>query len=300
MRSVKSMIDLVTNLEDTKSGFLWQAQEKSRRSKDYYALADYFLAQVRAGKITSIRDVHADVKIERFMVAACMISEKSMKYVSIQEQISELIDFQQLNASPIYVDDLLRRYFLTFGDSLGGTMRNVVGGVGQTKLDEAIFSRLTHLGMNPVRLMNGPKTKAVAIVWLDRVVIFDKKPKFINNSVDIIVIRKSPTEIISNPGHLTELIERVDDYVCAGELKSGIDPAGADEHWKTAKTALSRISTIFTSLGKQQPKLVFLGAAIESSMAREIFSLLDSGWLAGAANLNHPDQFDEIVDIIIS
>ncbi|HAJ78349.1 MAG TPA: hypothetical protein DCO75_01135, partial [Fibrobacteres bacterium] len=29
------------------------------------------------------------------------------------------------------------------------------------------------------------------------------------------------------------------------ELKGGIDPAGADEHWKTAKTAIDRIVSAF-------------------------------------------------------
>ena len=34
-------------------------------------------------------------------------------------------------------------------------------------------------------------------------------------------------------------------YMALGELKGGIDPAGADEHWKTARTALSRIHEAF-------------------------------------------------------
>lgn len=299
MRSVTSANDLVTRVEDTKAGFLWQAQEKTRRSSEYDGLANHFLAKVQAGQVNSVHDVHADARLERFMIAACMLSEKSLKYVSAPEQIAALVDFSQMG-SPTYVNELIRRYFLTFGDSLGGTMRNAVGGVGQTKLDEAIFDKLTMLGKKPVRLLNSSKTKAAAIVWADRVVIFDKKPKFIDNSVDIIVIRKSPAEAITKLADLKNILERADDYTYAGELKSGIDPAGADEHWKTAKSALDRINTVFTSMGKPTPNLIFIGAAIENAMSIEIFNLLQSGWLAGAANLNKADQFDEVVSLIIS
>lgn len=299
MRSVTSATDLVTHIEDTKAGFLWQAQEKARRSNEYYDLANHFLAKVQADQVRSVQDVHADPKLERFMIAACMLSEKSLKYVSPTEQIAALVDFNQMSNS-LYVNELVRRYFLTFGDSLGGTMRNVVGGVGQTKLDDAIFNKLLMLGKNPVRLLNSSKTKAAAIVWADRVVIFDKKPKFIDKSVDIIVIRKSPLEIVATQADLKNLLERVDDYTCTGELKSGIDPAGADEHWKTAKSALDRINTVFSGMGKATPNLLFIGAAIESAMSIEIFNLLQSGWLAGAANLNNTNQLDEIVNIIIS
>ncbi|WP_217534940.1 AvaI/BsoBI family type II restriction endonuclease [Vibrio metschnikovii] len=299
MHSVTSPRDLVTRLEDTKAGFLWQAKEKTRRSIEYYNLADHFLHKAQAGLVKTVEDVHEDPKLERFMVAACMLSEKSLKYISAPDQIAELVDFTQMG-NAAYIDSLVRRYFLTFGDSLGGTMRNAVGGAGQTKLDDALFNKLTAIGKNPTRLLNSTKTKSAAIVWSDRVVIFDKKPKFINKSVDIIVIRKSHTEQVSSLQDLQGLLERTDDYVCAGELKSGVDPAGADEHWKTAKSALDRIRTVFTNLEKPTPKLVFIGSAIENAMAIEIFELLKSGWLAGAANLNNTDQFNEVVDLIIS
>ncbi|GAB1108566.1 MAG: hypothetical protein Sw2PiMacB_29000 [Shewanella algae] len=299
MQSVKSLNDLVTKQEHTQAGFLWQAQQKIARSGEYCALADYFLNKARSGQVRSIHDVHADPYLERFMIAACMLSEKSLNYLSASDQIAQLVDFSQIN-NQSYVDELVRRYFLTFGDSLGGAMRNAVGSVGQTKLDEAIFKRLASLGKNPMRIMNTTRTKASAIVWADRVVIFDMIPKFIRKSVDIIVVRKKNTEVVENLTHVKCMLERIDDYMCAGELKSGIDPAGADEHWKTAKSALDRISTSFAGFGKPTPKLVFIGAAIESAMAAEIFELLQSGWLAGAANLNNEAQFNEVVDLIIA
>jgi type II restriction enzyme len=86
-------------------------------------------------------------------------------------------------------------------------------------------------------------------------------------------------------------------YIALGELKGGIDPAGADEHWKTANTALERIRTSFVDL-ELNPPTFFIGAAIEKSMAQEIFSQLKSKTLTNAANLTVDSQLVAICDWI--
>lgn len=78
-------------------------------------------------------------------------------------------------------------------------------------------------------------------------------------------------------------------YIALGELKGGIDPAGADEHWKTAQTALSRIREAFEKAG-HKPYIFFIGSAIESKMASEIWDQLQNDILANAANLNDDNQ----------
>jgi hypothetical protein len=82
----------------------------------------------------------------------------------------------------------------------------------------------------------------------------------------------------------------VEPYTIAlGELKGGIDPAGADEHWKTAQAALNRIRQAFADVG-YSPLTFFVGAAIERRMAGEIWDQLESGTLSNAANLNEENQ----------
>lgn len=78
-------------------------------------------------------------------------------------------------------------------------------------------------------------------------------------------------------------------YLALGELKGGIDPAGADEHWKTARTALIRVHTAFSALNVF-PKLFFVGAAIEKKMTAEIWKLLEEGDFDNAANLTDENQ----------
>jgi hypothetical protein len=78
-------------------------------------------------------------------------------------------------------------------------------------------------------------------------------------------------------------------YVALGELKGGIDPAGADEHWKTARTALNRISEAFAQ-HRRKPHTFFVGAAIEAKMANEIWAMLKTSQLENAANLTDDEQ----------
>ena len=83
-----------------------------------------------------------------------------------------------------------------------------------------------------------------------------------------------------------------------GELKGGIDPAGADEHWKTANTALERIRTKYAAKGLQI-QTSFVGAAIERAMAGEIFTQLTNGIMTNCANLTDTNQLVEYCNWVL-
>jgi hypothetical protein len=125
------------------------------------------------------------------------------------------------------------------------------------------------------------------ISWGDRLLLFDAKTKLIGNNVDVVLLDVSlaPT--------FKELLTIPQAYLACGELKGGIDPAGADEHWKTARSALRRIQTTFAGYG-HHPALFFVGAAIETRMAQEIYDDLQSGLLKHAANLTVPEQVEDL------
>jgi len=84
-----------------------------------------------------------------------------------------------------------------------------------------------------------------------------------------------------------------------GELKGGIDPAGADEHWKTANSALVRIRSSFNKL-ECSPQTFFIGASIEKAMANELFYELQEGKLNNVANLTDDQQLTELCNWIIN
>ena len=112
--------------------------------------------------------------------------------------------------------------------------------------------------------------------------IYNRKVPFVNKNVDLCLLNCSPKE-------LSTAFNDPSLYVALGELKGGIDPAGADEHWKTARTSLTRIQKAFSDKAFS-PHTFFVGAAIENSMAEEIWHQLEDGTLSNAANLTDADQ----------
>ncbi len=68
-----------------------------------------------------------------------------------------------------------------------------------------------------------------------------------------------------------------------------IDRGAADN--LTARTALDRIHKAFQ---KHNPATFFIGAAIETKMAEEIWNLLETGTITNAANLTEDDQIASI------
>ena len=95
-----------------------------------------------------------------------------------------------------------------------------------------------------------------------RILFFNMTVPIIRNNIDIVVLKNS------HENTLKEIIKIPDNYIALGELKAGINPAGADEHWKTAKTAIDRIIAAFSKNG-HKPYVFYVGAAIENKMASE-------------------------------
>lgn len=130
----------------------------------------------------------------------------------------------------------------------------------------------------------------------ERLLILNINVPVVGKNVDLSILQ----------GNIKNLKERKDSilynnksYIALGELKGGIDPAGADEHWKTANSALDRIRKSFGKK-KLKPKTFFIGAATENSMAAEIFKQLKKGSLNNAANLTNDEQLTSICDGIVN
>ncbi len=106
--------------------------------------------------------------------------------------------------------------------------------------------------------------------------------------VDLCLFNSSPANFVNEKAaRITYTFTEL--YIAIGELKGGIDPAGADEHWKTAQSALNRIQKSFAEKSRL-PLLFFVGSAIEREMANEIWRQLQAGTLANAANLSNEAQ----------
>ncbi len=126
-----------------------------------------------------------------------------------------------------------------------------------------------------------------------RTILYNLTVPIVKSNIDVCLFDVAPTDWTPTSAQEPE------SYAAFGEIKGGIDPSGADEHWKTASTALSRIRAAFADRGFT-PHTFFVGAAIERRMATEIWNQLESESLANAANLNREDQVASLTQWLIN
>ncbi len=306
LQHLKSHTDLVTSYEATRAGFVALALEKNRR-------ATPFIAQARALKsaasqVKAPTALLAVTDIRPALLTAAGLSDKALTHLQEEDKTQALLELVQnflVPAGSDWVEELVYRFLLTRGDTLGGSMRNVGGALAQRKLTRALISSLTIAGRGYQWLsLNSnawvPMSADDADIELHlrglswrkgkqpRTLIYNLTVPSVKSNVDLclfdcepqLLADKTSAKVFHNSPRL---------YVALGELKGGIDPAGADEHWKTARTALNRIQHAFERDG-QQPHTFFIGAAIEKRMAEEIWQQLQAGSLGNAANLTSEDQ----------
>ena len=75
------------------------------------------------------------------------------------------------------------------------------------------------------------------------------------------------------------------DMLWGGELKGGADPAGSDEHWKTATRAFDRILLACERTGRPKPPLSFIATILVERVATEAAEWVTQGKLKSVYNL---------------
>jgi hypothetical protein len=86
------------------------------------------------------------------------------------------------------------------------------------------------------------------------------------------------------------------DIFWAGELKGGADPAGSDEHWKTATEALERILRAAEATKRQKPMSSFIATILVDRVARDAQSWIEQGKLTSVYNLTQMYEKKEEMD----
>lgn len=298
---LRSSKDLETSYEAIRAGFVALALEKNRRATPHVAEARALKSAASKAKVpTELLKVPG---IRTGLVTAAGVSDKAAGHLhesDKDEAIAGLIGKFLEPAGANFIEELVFRFLLTRGDTLGGSMRNVGGFMAQCKLTRSIIAHLKLSGVRYRWLSSNSKAWADepeedtdielnlrGLAWgetkMARTLIYNLTVPLFGNNVDLCLFNCA-SENICKKVHGDPRA-----YVALGELKGGIDPAGADEHWKTARTALSRIREAFA---KQElaPHTFFIGAAIEVKMAGEIWRMLTCGSLENAANLTDDEQ----------
>lgn len=300
-RHLNSGKDLETTYEATRAGFVALALEKNHRATPFVAEARALQEAASHARYPS--DLLKVKGIESGLLTAAGLSDKAVSHLQPEDKtfaISELIRNFLEPAGAKFVEELVFRFLLTRGDTLGGSMRNVGGMLAQRKLTRAILSTLNISGTSyfwqdaksrewfDVSEDLDVELSLRGLYWQNgrkhRTLIFNLTVPLVKNNIDMCLFNAAPDAL----GEANS-----ESYIALGELKGGIDPAGADEHWKTAKTALERIRKSFARV-KLNPHTFFIGAAIEKKMATEIWDELQQSVLSNAANLNDENQVASI------
>lgn len=315
-RHIISPNDLITPHEEIRAGFLKLALEKNRLATPYVEQAKA-LKNI-ASKVTSPQELHDLTDIRPSLLTAAGVSDKAVRHLNDEigdAIITKLIETFLEPAGKDFVDELVYRFLLTRGDSLGGRMRNLGGQIAQQQFVRALVANLgvknvqfQWLDLKSNHWIEGAKDdagielQAKGIRWRvkeePRTLLLNMKVSWVGKNVDLILLNTSyePPNAKERftATHRDPLL-----YIALGELKGGIDPAGADEHWKTANSALTRLR-ISSQLAGHQPHLFLILAAIAKAMAEEIFNQLKVGDLSFAANLTSEKQIYDLCDWLVS
>jgi hypothetical protein len=306
---LKTSEDLITSYEAVRAGFVALALEKNRRATPFVeqarALKIIASAAKKPSELLEIED------IQSALLTAAGISDKAIGHLQKKDKMDAIQGLIQNFLEPAgenFVEELIYRFLLTRGDTLGGSMRNAGGAIAQRKFIRALISNLRISGIS-YQWLNALNSQWLEMAENDadieltlrglswqkdnkcRTLIFNLTVPAVKNNIDLCLLDCSASQI--NKKQAKEIYQNPNFYLAFGELKGGIDPAGADEHWKTARTALLRIQSAFDTINLK-PELFFVGAAIERKMATEIWNMLENNFLSNAANLTYERQLNSI------
>ena len=313
--------EITTTPAETAEGFRQQSMRQFTLASPF--VSEIIEAQRKLAYIGSdLEDLlHAaerDQEIIEILIGALGLTEKARNAIGSEETKKflrrHILARKQDFLEPDIIDNILYRYALNCGDQLGGVKRNDTGRQAEIKFGEYLLKRMqtkyksfgvSYMQRKINNFMNLLGTDIgvllesglSALQWPGRILAFNMKCPFAGprgNNVDMILLRTP--RIICSRTDIRALLSKRENYILCGELKGGIDPAGADEHWKTARSALDRIAESFSTpaLG-----LVFIGAAIEDTMAQEIIQRMKDGKLTGVANLCKSQQIERLVNWLV-
>ncbi|HHY56053.1 MAG TPA: restriction endonuclease [Chloroflexi bacterium] len=321
--------DLVTTPAAKRAGFVTAVLEKSKLADSF--IRDARTLRAKASAARTPEDLLNLEDIQAALLTAAGVSDKAANYLDANDRREILREYVKNVLAPAgdkFVEELVYRFLLTRGDTLGGKVRNLVGVWAQRQFTNYIVSEFRVAGRElrwldarrtrwqPIDVLTDPD-QVRAFAWttgyLPRVLAYNVGVPLIKTdeemagesasaedarsrggkNVDLCLLHTTADAYIARPTR-PRAVKESQHFVALGELKGGIDPAGADEHWKTASAHLARIRRSFAALGVA-PALFFIGNAIETSMAGEIWGMLERGELTNAANMTDDRQAVSLV-----
>jgi type II restriction enzyme len=311
---IKNAADLVTTREKARAGFISLALEKNYLTLPYIEEAKAL--KIIASRVRKPKDLLQVEVLRAGLLTASGLSDKSLNHLTEEDKlvaIKGLIEKFLEPAGENFADELVYRYRLAKEYALSRKARSLAGVLGERKFLRSMLSVLNLSGLSyrwndsdTNSWLGKPEDdteiekRIKGLYWSKdnkhRLMIMNIIIPAVRKNVDLSILRGTIDDLKRGK---QSIIHHSEKYIALGELKGGIDPAGADEHWKTANSALDRIRNGFKKL-KLEPRTFFIGAAIENSMASEIYKQLQKGTLDNAANLTDDEQLTSICGWVLN
>ncbi len=141
---LESAADLVTTRTDTSAGFIKTSLERSLRATQYVEQGRALRAAMSV--IPDVPTLLADLSLHESILTAAGVSEKAKHYFLDDDRLLAISEFAEnylQTAGDRFSDELVLRFMLTRGETLGGTMKNVIGYLAEIRLLRAIVAALT-------------------------------------------------------------------------------------------------------------------------------------------------------------
>lgn len=247
-----------------------------------------------------------------------LLSIKTKNQRSFEEKIKEIVIYFNRIISSLLIRTGVSQYrhieifMANLGDALGGSFRNEIGRLAMISVLRPLIEHLWQNGQLKsltfslrTNLIPGKFRQQKQIVYIkpeiDMIEFLNElEAKFVKyqeiqleNGVSLMIDKKirwrdesGKSFEASSDLHGLQQSDRPHTAVLwAAEVKGGADPAGSDEHWKTASRALNRILEAAKKSGHPKPPLSFIGTTIVPSVALEIRAWIKRGDLVSAYNL---------------
>jgi hypothetical protein len=161
-RHLDSARSLETTYEAIRAGFVALALEKNRRATPLVAQARALKAAAAKAKTPAALLQISD--IQSALLTAAGVSDKAARHLQDSDKRDAIIGLIENFLEPAganFVEELVFRFLLTRGDTLGGSMRNIGGFMAQKKITRAIIAYLRLTGRHCLWL------HSEASVWAD-------------------------------------------------------------------------------------------------------------------------------------